>query len=81
MCPHLDPGIAAERAYAAEQAKIARDRETNERRIREKFQRVGVDPGAETTGIWLDETRDKMSPEELYPDHFPEQTNDEEEQP
>lgn len=71
MCPHLDLGVVAERAYAAEQAKIARDRETNERRIREQI----------ATGKrqdWLDEVRDKMSPEELYLEDFPEQTYDEE---
>lgn len=88
MAPHLDPAIAAQRKYVAEQSAAARDRAENEARIREQIegaprrgcQRCG-DPYAAINfdgrcdlcerDAQLDGARDKLGPEELYPEHFP----------
>lgn len=93
--PPRDPGLVAEAAYVAEQARRAKaeaDRAENEARIREQVEcdpqpgpackRCG-DPYAGRTldehGVcdlcrrdaWADAAKAKLSPEELYPEHFP----------
>lgn len=77
MAPHIDQHERVVRAHAAElsrEAQIEADRQENAARIREQ---VEPDPPEDTS--WEDWARSKLSDEELHPEHFPEQTNQYEE--
>lgn len=88
MAPHLDSAELVTRAMAAEEsrkARIKRDRAENEARIREQVERdapsyVTDEDEAERKRAELEEWgKENLSPEEMYPDHFPESTHEEEE--
>jgi len=85
MAPHLDSAELVTRATAAELARKARieaDRTENGARIREQVEReapahITDEDAAEQRRFELeDEMRDKLSPEELYPEHFPDDGED-----
>ncbi len=75
MAPHLDAGERVMRRVAAEESQAARDRVENAGRIREQIEPDPPDDNAD----WLEWAKSKLSPEEIYPEHFPESTNEQEE--
>lgn len=77
--PHLDPADRVTRQYAAEQARQARieaDRSENAARIREQVERdapahvTDEDAAEQRRAEFEDWAREKLGPEELYPEHF-----------
>lgn len=88
MAPHLDKSERILRAHAAElsrEAKIEADRAENDARIREQIERdvpahlTDEDEAERRRADFEDWAREKLGPEELYPEHFPESTHEHEE--
>lgn len=88
MAPHLDRGERVTRAEAADlsrKAKIEADRIENDARIREQIERdvpahvTAEDEADRRRAEWEEWAREKLGPEELYPEHFPESTHEHEE--
>jgi hypothetical protein len=86
--PHLDQADIVIRKHVADlsrEARIRADQAENGARIREQIEReapahVTDEDAAEQRRFELeDEMRDKLSSEELYPEHFPESTHEQEE--
>lgn len=82
MAPHLDPADIVTRQHAAElsrEARIAADRAENEARIREQVERdvpahlTDEDLAEQRHADFEDWAREKLGPEEIYPESTHEQ--------
>jgi hypothetical protein len=78
--PHLDEHERIQRAHAAELSRgsrVARDRAENDARIREQIERdapacvTDADLAEQRRTEFEEWAREKLSPEEIYPEHFP----------
>lgn len=87
--PHLDEHERIARAHAAELSRGARaqaDRAENDARIREQVERdapahiTDADLAEQSRADFEDWARSKLSDDELHYDHFPEQTNETEDE-
>lgn len=85
MAPHLDKAERVTRAHAADlsrEAKIEADRAENAARIREQVERdapahlTDEDEAERRRAEFEDWAREKLGPEEIYPEHFPETVNE-----
>lgn len=78
--PHLDEHERIERAHVAalsRGSRVQRDRLENDARIREQIERdaparvTAADLTEQRRAEFEDWAREKLGPEELYPEHFP----------